>query len=309
MKIKTLLFSTLVCASLVGCGNEAQQTASSPKQVAKSTTELCYGMYNSDKLISQIKKFTPVKKYLQDKLKSAGIPVKIDSKIYPTYEEAIDALVKGDCDFFRLGPASYVLAKNQNQNIRILAMEHKNNKKISLGVFIVSKDSPIENLSEIKGKSFAFGNENSTIGRYLSQAELVNAGIHSSDLKSHEFLHRHDKVAEAVIAGKFDVGVIKESTFKKNADSLKEIATFPNVTKPWVAREGLDEALFDALQTAFLTLDDEEVLKTIKKSGFLAASDQDYDFVRQNMELSMQFDDAVNSDVRIAKTHSEVNAE
>ncbi len=54
-------------------------------------------------------------------------------------------------------------------------------------------------------------------------------------------------------------------------------------------REGLDEALFSALQTAFLELDDKDVLKTIKKDGFLAASDQEYDFVRQNMEVSKQF--------------------
>ena len=67
------------------------------------------------------------------------------------------------------------------------------------------------------------------------------------------------------------------------------IGEFPNIAKPWVVRAGLDEALFNALQAAFLALDDQKVLKIIKKSGFLATTDQDYDFVRENMELATQF--------------------
>jgi hypothetical protein len=36
-------------------------------------------------------------------------------------------------------------------------------------VIAVQKDSPLKTLAELKGKKFAFGDQNSTIGRYLAQ--------------------------------------------------------------------------------------------------------------------------------------------
>jgi len=119
----------------------------------------------------------------------------------------------------RFGPASYIMAKDGDENIRLLVMEHKKNKKKFYGVFVVTKNSPINSINELKGKSFAFGNKNSTIGRYLSQAELVKAGIRSADLSKYDFLGRHDKVALAVAVGNYDAGVVKENTFKKYAES------------------------------------------------------------------------------------------
>jgi len=172
-------------------------------------------------------------------------------------------------------------------------MEHKKNQKLFYGIFIVPKSSSITSLNEVKGKSFAFGDKNSTIGRYLSQAELVKAGVYAKDLKSYVYLDRHDKAALAVAAGNYDAGVVKENTYKKYADSkgLKKIARFPNVTKPWVVRAGFDDQLFSVLQQALLELKDEKILKKLKQDGFLAAEDDDYEFVRQGMQRAKEFGD------------------
>ncbi|MDM8536478.1 PhnD/SsuA/transferrin family substrate-binding protein, partial [Desulfobacterales bacterium HSG17] len=200
-------------------------------------------------------------------------------------------LAKGDCDFARFGPASYILAKEKNKDIRLLAMEHKKGRKNFYGIFITGKDSSVKSIGELKGKKFAFGNKNSTIGRYLSQAEMVNAGVKADDLKEYKYLGRHDKVALAVAAGNYDAGVVKENTFKKYADSkgLREIARFPNITKPWVVRAGFDDIIFSALKNALLGLNDKKILKNLKQHGFLEALDDYYDFVRQGMALSKEF--------------------
>ena len=254
---------------------------------------ITFGIYTSDKATVMYQKFKPIIDYLQDRITQNGINATVKMKIFPSYAAAVDALAAGNVDFMRFGPASYIMAKDGDENIRLLVMEHKKNKKKFYGVFVVTKNSPINSINELKGKSFAFGNKNSTIGRYLSQAELVKAGIRSADLSKYDFLGRHDKVALAVAVGNYDAGVVKENTFQKYAESkgLKKIAQFPNVTKPWAVRAGFDDNLFAILQQALLELKDKKTLKALKQDGFLVADDRDYDFVRQGMRLSEEFGD------------------
>jgi len=250
-----------------------------------------FGVYTSDKPTTMYKKFKPILDYLKKEVNLRGIRADIKIKIYPSYSHAIEALVKKDCDFVRFGPASYIIVKQLEKNIRLLAMEHKKNKKRFNGVFIVSNNSTITSIKDLTGKTFAFGNKNSTIGRYLSQAELVKAGINASGFKHYKYLGRHDKVALAVAAGNYDAGVVKENTYKKYAKSkgLKKIGQFPNVTKPWVVRAEFNDKMFNALKDALLTLKDKEILKNLKQDGFLPTSDEDYDFVRKGMEKSKEF--------------------
>ena len=254
---------------------------------------ITFGIYTSDKPTAMYQKFKPIIDYLQDRITQNESNATVKLKIFPSYAAAVDALVEGNVDFVRFGPASYIMARDRDENIRLLAMEHKKNKKRFYGVFIVAKNSPINSIKDLKGKSFAFGNKNSTIGRYLSQAELVKAGIRSADLTQYTYLGRHDKVALAVAVGNYDAGVVKENTFKKYAESkgLKKIAQFPNVTKPWAVRAGFDDNLFAVLQQALLELKDKKALKALKQDGFLVAEDSDYDFVRQGLRLSEEFGD------------------
>ena len=86
-------------------------------------------------------------------------------------------------------------------------MEDKKGERRFSGVIVVGADSSIKRLADLAGKRFAFGDENSTIGRYLAQAELVKAGIRARDLAHYEYLGRHDLVAKAVSLGDFRAGL------------------------------------------------------------------------------------------------------
>lgn len=255
-----------------------------------ASNELKFGIYTSDKASDMYKKFKPVIDYLEDSFQSNGINKKIKLKIYPTYEGAIDGLVKGEYDFARFGPASYILAKEKNENIKLLVQEIKKNQKRFNGVFIVKEDSSIKKLEDLKNKNFAFGNDKSTIGRYLAQAQMLKRGIDAQSLKSYKYLGRHDKVALAVVNGDFDAGVVKESTFKKYKDrGLKSFYKFDNVTKPWLVKEGFPEKEYEALKNAMINLKDKKVLKIFKGDGFVLTNDDEYNFVREGMNLSRKF--------------------
>ncbi len=268
-----------------------------PQGPVPKVLHLTFGVYQTDKPTEMYKQFTPLLEALQDDVGTRlSRPVDIQLKIFQSYEAGIQALVAGDVDFVHFGPASYITAKAQEPGIRLLAMEHENHKKVFQGVIVVAKNSPIKSIEELRGKTFAFGDKNSTIGRYLVQALLVEHGIHAKDLGKWEYLDRHDMVAAAVEHGDFDAGSVKFSTFQKaNAgDKLRVLTPFDNVTKPVVARKGLDDAVGTAIQQSLFALTektDTDVLKALKVSGFVESSDSDYDFVRKGMKKAAEFED------------------
>lgn len=260
---------------------------------AEGTVRLNFGVYSSNKPSAMVKVYRPILKELEASMSERlGKDVDIRMQIAKDYDQGISHLINGRVDFSSFGPASYIEAKRMNKDISILAVENVANSKVFYGIIAVSKDSPIMSIGELKGKSFAFGDEGSTIGRFLSQLELEQAGIRAGDLNRYEYLGRHDKVGTAVGAGSFDAGALNEKTFKKLVDdgeNIRELVRFPNVTKPWIARSGLDEEVLQALRQSLLEVKDQKTLASLKIDGFLEGTDDDYKVIRKAMENNQAF--------------------
>ncbi|MCP5087852.1 MAG: PhnD/SsuA/transferrin family substrate-binding protein [Rhodobacteraceae bacterium] len=276
-------------AILFGC---ALSLAIAP-QIVKADIDLVFGTYAADKPTETVRKFRPYLSYLADTMSERlGERVSISMKIASNYDEGIENLVTGKVDFARFGPASYVTAKERQGGIRIIAMESQKGEKTFKGIIAVHAESPLKNLSDLENGSFAFGDKLSTIGRFLAQRELLEAGIAAKNLHHHAYLGRHDRVGAAVGNGEFDAGALKSSTFKKLVKKevpLRVLASFDNVTKPWLSRAELDPVLFSTMQEVFLQTTDVEILKSISKSGFLAGDDSDYAPIREAMVRSQDF--------------------
>ena len=287
-------------------------TTISSAAMAEGTLRLDFGVYSSNKPSAMVKVYKPLLKELEQSMsKRLDREVDIRMQIAKDYDQGISNLAKGRVDFSIFGPASYLEAKRMNQNIDILAVENVNNSKVFYGIIAVAKDSPIKSIQELRGKSFAFGSEVSTIGRFLSQLELEQAGIHAGDLSKYEYLGRHDKVGTAVGAGSFDAGALNEKTFKKLVEAgedIRELVRFPNVTKPWIAREGLDDDVIQALRQSLLEVDNPKTLASLKIHGFLEGNDDDYKVIRKAMENNDAFfeESIVVNDVNTASTPAEV---
>ena len=268
-------------------------TAALSAAPARSEINLTFGTYTSDKPTEMVRKLRPVLRFLEKSLtQQFGEQVRISTQIAKDYDRGISQLVKGKVDFARFGPASYVIAKGRSGKISVLAMEAVKGRKTFYGIICVQESTDIHHISDLFGKSFAFGNELSTIGRYLAQSQLLDAGINADQLKRYDYLGRHDRVGTAVGNKKFDAGALKLSTFKKLRKknvAIREIHRFENVTKPWIARAGLDGKIAAALKSALLKLDDVKVLKAIKKSGFVEGNDLDFEVIRKAMKKSEQF--------------------
>lgn len=288
--ILRLAVFTVLAAVLPASGTYAEEGA---KANNESTVHLDFGLYSSNKPSAMVRVFKPVLNRLEELTgEKLGRPVDIRMQIAKDYDEGVSDLTSGEVDFSQFGPASYIEAKRANSGLRILAMESIKEAKVFYGIIAVRADSDIRSIEDLKGRSFAFGDEASTIGRFLSQLYLEEHGLHADDFSNYDYLGRHDKVGTAVGAGDFDAGALNEKTFQKlvaSGEPLRELARFANVTKPWIASSTLDPVVFDALQQALLELDDERALKNLKVDGFLEGSDEDYRSIRTAMEENDRF--------------------
>jgi phosphonate transport system substrate-binding protein len=275
-------FLTAAALVLMGTGSLGLQSTPRSEPIV-----LTFGLYQYDKPTELYRTFTPVIEALQQGVEERlGRSTSIELVISKTYDDAIDALCEGKIDFVRFGPASYVISKSREPKIELLAIEEKKGGRLFPGVIVVQTKSPFKQLSDVAGHSFAFGDENSTIGRYLVQSELLAAGVSQKDLKGFGYLGRHDKVAKAVELGDFDAGSLKKGTFDKmnKKGQMRVLHEFQNITKPWIARAGMDAEVAAALREVLIEMNDEEALKKLKVSGFGEVRNAEFGFIRRSIE-------------------------
>ena len=235
-----------------------------------------------------IKRFTPLARYLEDKL-SRPVTIKIEK----SYQAHINRVGNDEFDIAFMGPSSYVNMSGAYGKKPLLARLVVRGKPVFFGMIIVRTDSPINNLKDLRGKSFAFGDPNSTMSHLVPRYMLKKAGVGLNDLKKYEFLHTHHNVALGVLGGYYDAGGVKEEVFRQYRErGLRMLAKSPPISEhPFVARTTLPTTLVEALRKAFLELNGNDrgpaVLTSIKKSvtGIAPARNEDYDTLRSVMRI------------------------
>jgi phosphonate transport system substrate-binding protein len=252
---------------------------------AQAEISLVLGLYPSEKPHNMVHAFRPSLDAVEQAMeRQLGEDVSIRTQILSDYLAGLEQVLYGSVDFARLGPVSYVLGKNRDSGIELLAMENEKGSVDFEGVIAVRDSSDITDVSQLTGRSFAFVSERSTLGRYFAQAYLAQVGVHAEDLGGYHYLGNHEIVGLAVGAGRYDAGALNRRIFDKltaRGVHLRAIASFRNVTRAWVARSGLQPRVREALRQALLGLDDPQVLKVLGFNGFLPGDDARYDKTRR----------------------------
>lgn len=281
--------SLSLLAGSVAC-SWPQQVLATDSNLRNWPKQLVLGTYPSELPSEELEKIDPVRRGLEKRLAAAGFPVAIEIQIFRSYEEALQLLVGGRVDFVRLGPVSYVLARRHDGRLKLLGMETQNHSKTLTGYIFVHARSSVRSLRELRGRSVAFGSENSTTGRYFPQSALVDAGVHARDLAGFRYLGRHDRVLRAVGPAGFDAGASNEVTFDKYAveKRLRVIHTMRSPAHAWVAKAGLPDFVTERLREALLAATERE-LAGLSRDGIVGASDQDFESVRKAMLNAERF--------------------
>ena len=230
-----------------------------------------------------IKEKAPLKAYLEQKL---GRPVNL---VIPTnYNATVEALGNGSLDFAYLGGLTYIKA---HARYSVVPLVQRSSDLQFRSYFITSSHSSIHSLSDLRGKNFAFGDINSTSGHLMPYLEMRQAGIDPDSALKYRYTGSHPATAKAVESGAVDAGALDESVYNSMIAEGKldpnKVRVFymskPFVDYVWVARKDVDPAAQEKFVQAFTDLkepQDNEILKILRGSSFIRASNEEYTILR-----------------------------
>jgi phosphonate transport system substrate-binding protein len=137
-----------------------------------------------------------------------GVPV----ELYPAadYAGVMQGLISGNLEAAGLGPAGYagIWLQDPKAVEPLVTVEQVDGSLGYYAVLYVKADSPFRSLDELKGRSLAYADPNSTSGYLVPRFELKRSGF---DPDRHfgrtGFAGGHEQAVVAVLNGQHDAGV------------------------------------------------------------------------------------------------------
>jgi phosphonate transport system substrate-binding protein len=284
--MKKVLTIIIACLLLVSCSSSEK-----PKQELP-TYKIGFMICNSEQ--DTLDRFVPFTAYLSKKLGVNFEPVAIDTI---NFTREIDTL-----DFTHTNSLLYVIL-NRFHGVEILAAEKKGSlAEKSQGIIISKKDSGIEKLADLKGKTMIFGPTLGPTG-FMSQIDLLqSSGIDPDDdlafytIPSGSF--KHEKVAYGVLFEKYDAGAlplddieILDKEGRIDAEEFTIIARAQPI--PYCnfgVSQKVDESFAKKFKDVVLSIKESdtveingETVKVLNKAlvdGYVDITDKDFDVVR-----------------------------
>jgi phosphonate transport system substrate-binding protein len=255
--------------------------------------ELTIGISSGENETDAIARTQPYADYLSREL---GVPVKIVRGT--DYAAVIEAMRAGHVQFASVGPAAYALARKvMGDDIAPVAVTLDQEGNLGyFSVIAVRADSEYQSLEDIKGKSFAFADPNSTSGYavpsyYLSTELNTSAADYFSEVA---FSGGHEQSVMALVNGTFEA--VATHWRNENAGNIQTMEkkglipagstriiwkspVIPNT--PVMMLTTLPQELQDAFKTALMAFPekDPEGFATYSNgtsSGYVEAKHEDY---------------------------------
>ncbi len=202
----------------------------------------------------------------------------------PNMGSAVDDLGTGQTQIAYLTPVAYIEARRKYGVVPLVAPTSNGRPLFSL-VIGARAGSGIRAPADLRGKSFAFGDEKAL----LQRAAVASMGLKLDDFASYAYLRHYDNIAKAVLAGDFDGGILKDSVADgfRNRGLVVIGSTAPLPSYLFAVHPGMPPAVRKQLRDALLALnkstpDGAATLEAfdIACDGFTAIDDSAYDPVR-----------------------------
>ena len=255
--------------------------------------ELTIGISSGENETDAIARTQPYADYLSREL---GVPVNIVRGT--DYAAVIEAMRSGHVQFASVGPAAYALARKvMGEDIAPVAVTLDQDGNLGYySVIAVRADSPYQTLEDIKGKSFAFADPNSTSGYAVPSYYLATELNTSADEYFSEvaFSGGHEQSVMALVNGTFDaVATHWRNETAGNIQTMEKKGLIqPGSTRiiwkspvipntPVMMLTTLPQELQDAFKTALMAFPekDPEGFATYSNgtsSGYVEAKHEDY---------------------------------
>lgn len=273
--MKNHLFVFLTVLLLLGASHAPGQAEPTDKPL------VLFGIIPRYNPMVMYRNYQPLMDYL-----SAHTPYRFELKLSRNYPDAVRMLRTGETQVASLGDLTFAEAFRQFGPLPVAKPLNSLGQPFYRSAIIVRSDSPIQQLTDLKGKSFAFGDIHSTSGNLIPRDFLFRNGVSLFDLQRFENLDSHDAVAKAVLKGKVDAGAVKDVVAQRySAHGLRILSlSEPIPGVPIVAHPDTAPELVNALRQALLGIDPKDPVQSRAmadwdpefRNGFVAARAEDY---------------------------------
>lgn len=229
-----------------------------------------------------VRMYGPLLAYLE---RATGRPFRLH--VTPRDASVVDEIGSGQVDFAIVGTVSYLQARERWGAKALVRGLNAEGEPTYQAAIVTRPDSRLQNLSELRGKSFAFGAPTSTQGNLIPRMMLAGVGISLADLRGYEYTRSHAATASLVVNGRYDAGGMQDTLALslQSRGLLRVIALSPPYPSSGVmvsSRVPTDVA--EAVRKALLAFDpsgrDAAGLYHWDRSemprGFAPAQDEDY---------------------------------
>jgi len=262
-------------------------------QAGQAVQELHFGIFAYRPKLVMEERYRPLADYLTTRLDGIKVTLHILE-----LEEMEEALAQQRLDLIMTNPSHYMIIRSNNHLTGALATltSYENNlATASLGGVIITRAerSDIRTLADLKGLRIAAPGTK-LLGGFQTQAlELMDAGIALPVDERFVITGRHDKVVDAVLAGKVDAGFIRTGILERLATerdldrqrlkviNSQNLTGFPYAVStrlypewPFIALPSVDRSVAQQILLALFELTpDHPAAQAAKIAGFTTAAD------------------------------------
>jgi phosphonate transport system substrate-binding protein len=237
-----------------------------------------FGILSGENESDRIARYTPFEEYLE---KTLGVDVEIFTA--GNYDGVIQALAANQIEFAFLGSSAYAAAYTASEGnvVPLLTSVQEDDSTGYFSIIAVRCDSGYKSLDDLKGKTLAFADPDSTSGYAVPLYNLVQQGYEpSSFFGAIPFSGSHEAGVAGVVNGQFDAAATYINNEKNgipqrmvtkgmiNEGEVCWIWTSPEITSgPFTARKNLPQGLIDEMKAAVLNVPTADPAAFLEMSG------------------------------------------
>lgn len=232
----------------------------------------------------QIRKFTPIARYLEGKL-----GIKVEFTPVSDYPAAVEALVNKRVDLVWFGGFTHVQAQIRSGG-KIVPIAQREEDTRFQSVFIAKTDSGIKTLQDLKGRQVSFGSQSSTSGHLMPRSFLLQAGLDPDrDFRRVAYSGAHDATIASVVSGRVEAAALDITVWRKFVAENRVDTQAVNVffTTPtffnynWSVHADMPADLRGRIQKALLDLDPatpegKEILTLNRATRYIPTREENY---------------------------------
>lgn len=215
--------------------------------------------------------------------RSTGL--KFDLKVAQSYGAVVEGMCNSAADIAFVGPTTYLQAKARGC-AELLAVAVKSGQSVYYSGLFVQANSPVKGIADLRGKSIAFGDVNSTSSFVFPLTMLIDAGIDpSKDLCKVRLTGSHASSLAALLQGDVDAAALSFESYEKavreNVPGARDVRVVarsePIPYPPLVVSEKLPAATREKLKTAFQNVSHDPGITPEMIRGYGGAQVDGYD--------------------------------